>query len=104
MLRPLALIASLVLTAPAALAAPPHSVAIPVTEADMLDADRLETLHDRITEAAVEVCRDRLRGDLLRPMTLPVCVERTREAALEQVEQRLAELARERPQLAEREH
>jgi hypothetical protein len=52
----------------------------------------------------VEVCRDRLRGDLLRPMTLPVCVERTREAALEQVELRLAELARERPQLAEREH
>lgn len=75
------------LSAPAALAeAPAHEIQIEVTEADLNDTARLAEIEARISDAAVEVCRDRVTGDLLRAYTLRECVDATTAHAMAQLD------------------
>ncbi|WP_300544465.1 UrcA family protein [Maricaulis sp.] len=86
-----AALAALALSAAPALAGSPFTVRIPVIEADLADPARLEALEARIAQAAQDVCRERVTGDLLRAYTLRSCIETTTAHAMEQLEARLAE-------------
>lgn len=80
--------ATLTLTAAgSALAEPPAlSIDIAVSEADLADPAALDALEARIAEAAEDVCRDRVTGDLLRAFTLRGCIETTTAHAMEQLD------------------
>lgn len=88
-------------SAGSALAEPPApSIEIAVSQADLADPGALQA---RIEEAATEVCRDRVIGDLLRPFTLRGCIEATTAHAMAQLDTLLEIPAEAHNQLAARE-
>jgi|GEM_PF-3361998 len=95
MLKPaLAGLGLIIAGTPAALPLPPPpSVDIAIRESDLADPAAIEALRARIAEAARDVCREHVTGDLLRSHTLPDCIRDTRERALSQLDSLLEQQA-----------
>lgn len=68
---------------------PPPSVDIPVRESDLADPASVEALRARISDAARDVCRAHVTGDLLRSFTLPDCIAASRARALAELDRLL---------------
>lgn len=74
-------------TSPAALTLPPApAIEIAVDAATLADPAQTAELRIRIAEAARQVCREYLIGDLLRAYTLHECIETTTAQAMSQLE------------------
>jgi UrcA family protein len=66
--------------------APPPSVDIAIHRDDLATAERIDAVRARIANAAVDVCREQVIGDLLRSHTLHECIEAATEQALAQLD------------------
>ena len=82
----LTLALSLAILPGAAGAETPAAIDIAVTVHDLVEPQRRAALETRIETAATEICRARLRSDLLRPYTLRACIEAVSAAAIADAE------------------
>jgi|GEM_PF-2407652 len=64
---------------------PTPQVEIEFDQAELIDPAELDALHARIEQAARDVCREALLGDLLRPVTMRSCIRDSTERALAQL-------------------
>lgn len=66
--------------------APPPAIDIPIHRDDLATPERIDALRARIADAAAEVCREQVIGDLLRSHTLHTCIETARDQAFRQLD------------------
>lgn len=69
---------------------PASQIEIAFDPTDLVDPAGLDTLRVRIEQAARDVCREALLGDLLRPVTMRSCIRDTTERAMSQLADRRA--------------